>query len=720
MIGDVVRKLIQDLDTHVHEDKLGDPFLSSHNYKAYPLSVEYFHPIEAVESGRKLAFIDGGNRELVGAGNFSVQLNRACFNIFAGKKRIQPKSLPQKVEFFSVTFAKFRDDQIFYDTSIFAAAEEFSKFVPDSSDLSFKSSDQYASYPTAILNATYVCGSVGGAIGITESSFGATIQITRSCFWIFCGSWSVNVTLAQTITPTLMVPPASGSSAYAETALGEVNPDGSTTSLYAFVSVLPPGQSGMFSNIPSLSSAAFVILFSQSNYLALLPSSLSSLLSSYTNLVPSTVVVTGYTQNCASSQVMATKGAGELSSELNLPNLVLMGSGSFLTSLTQPSNAASQGCVYMYGSGMGMADYASNVADGLLPAVHQTGLISILESGLKSGSLVPGATPTSAEGTVLILGSASGPLLVKEFGGVFPLLPELIRTSGQINFAVALSNQPNVVHSSSNSHTINFAQVFASNSTIFFANDSWFSAVGVAVPAEGNQPSSSVIPFTTRQEYVVYSSNSTFFKSAFPVSSGSEIIQFPAKGMIEPAGITASFEGVFPANLQVVKALHPLNNGDLLVTVTLKNLDTEPISNIVFDDDTSMRPYGTGISVVSGNPRNASVPILSSGSSIGYSYIVKLAGIGSYVIGPAEVSYAFGGATFRTESNRVVWNEQLPGTASALGILLSGTADLTDYLILRLTGYANLGGFVVYGLVAVLGLVAAAMELKSFRKWLRT
>jgi len=142
MIGEVIKHLIRNLDSNIREDEIGDPFLSSHNYNVYPLNIQYFNSIKIIESNKKFAFIDGGNQELIGAPNFSVQLNRVYFNIFSGKRRIQPESLPQKIEFFSVTIAKFRDKQIFYDTLLFPTTNEFPKFLPDSSDLSFSSMDR--------------------------------------------------------------------------------------------------------------------------------------------------------------------------------------------------------------------------------------------------------------------------------------------------------------------------------------------------------------------------------------------------------------------------------------------------------------------------------------------------------------------------------------------------------------------------------------------------
>lgn len=142
MLSEVIKKLIETLDSQTAEDELGDPFLSSHNYRVYPLNVDYFKPIEGIETDRKLAFLDGGNQELIGAPDFSVQLNRIYFNIFMGTRRIYPKILPQKIEFFSMTYAKPKESQLFYDTSLFPVRDTFAELIPNSSDLSFNSMDR--------------------------------------------------------------------------------------------------------------------------------------------------------------------------------------------------------------------------------------------------------------------------------------------------------------------------------------------------------------------------------------------------------------------------------------------------------------------------------------------------------------------------------------------------------------------------------------------------
>ena len=149
MMNDVVQKVVQNLDQVMGEKKLGKPYLSSHNYRAKEFDRSFFKPLRIVDSKRKLAFVDGGNQELVGAPNFSIQVNRVCFNLFEGRKRIHDESITHKIEFFSATFAVFKDEKIFYETSIFPVASTFSNLVPDENDLSFDSTDRRLMVGTA-------------------------------------------------------------------------------------------------------------------------------------------------------------------------------------------------------------------------------------------------------------------------------------------------------------------------------------------------------------------------------------------------------------------------------------------------------------------------------------------------------------------------------------------------------------------------------------------
>lgn len=143
---EALRKAIQDLDKHVQEEDLGVAHFSNPDYEPYPLAPENIKEIKEVKSDRKIAFVDGGNQELLGAPNFSVQINKVYFCIFQGDKRILVKSLPPRIEFFSTTYSTMKpannNNEVYYDTELFPTSTEITSLLPDVKDLSFSSFDR--------------------------------------------------------------------------------------------------------------------------------------------------------------------------------------------------------------------------------------------------------------------------------------------------------------------------------------------------------------------------------------------------------------------------------------------------------------------------------------------------------------------------------------------------------------------------------------------------
>ncbi|MDD1763419.1 MAG: DNA double-strand break repair nuclease NurA [Methanobacteriaceae archaeon] len=143
-IGNLVDKLEKSLDAPI-----GNPLFRSSDCKAYKLDKKNFNSIRLGVVDRKMAFIDGGNQEIIHAPNFSLQVNRVYFNLFRGKERVTPISgIPIKMEFLSLTTSYFNEDEgdIAYETSIFPTLDEFNDFLPDERDLSFRSGTRASFY----------------------------------------------------------------------------------------------------------------------------------------------------------------------------------------------------------------------------------------------------------------------------------------------------------------------------------------------------------------------------------------------------------------------------------------------------------------------------------------------------------------------------------------------------------------------------------------------
>ncbi len=133
--------MIENLDRQIEDRDLGNPFFGSENYVTYPFSPDNFKEIYRGTTDRTLAFVDGGNQEILGAPNFSIQVNRVCFNMFNGSERILPRDLPRRIEFLSATYSKFRDEEIHYHTMIFPLSDRFASSLPAEADLCFSSVD---------------------------------------------------------------------------------------------------------------------------------------------------------------------------------------------------------------------------------------------------------------------------------------------------------------------------------------------------------------------------------------------------------------------------------------------------------------------------------------------------------------------------------------------------------------------------------------------------
>ncbi len=146
MSAEISKRIAEFLDSGIEEDDVGQPYFGNPDYELLPFPPASFVPIKDVEPNIRTAFVDGGNQEILGAPNFSAQINRVYFNIFKGRDRILPKSLPRKIEFYSATMSDFRNGEIFYDTRVFPLKIEFEGLIPEDRHLSFSSVDRTVTF----------------------------------------------------------------------------------------------------------------------------------------------------------------------------------------------------------------------------------------------------------------------------------------------------------------------------------------------------------------------------------------------------------------------------------------------------------------------------------------------------------------------------------------------------------------------------------------------
>lgn len=131
-----IKEIAEILSDDLSRRDLGNPYFNDSDYRSCPLNKEYFHEINSSDTDRKIAFVDGGNQELLPSPVYSVQLNRIYFSIFKNNKRqlIQSK-IPQRMEFLSYTSSNLKDGDISFQTKIRPVKDKFSDFLPNETDL---------------------------------------------------------------------------------------------------------------------------------------------------------------------------------------------------------------------------------------------------------------------------------------------------------------------------------------------------------------------------------------------------------------------------------------------------------------------------------------------------------------------------------------------------------------------------------------------------------
>lgn len=107
-------------------------------YVSIPFSLGKFKPIGDVTGTSRIAFIDGGNMEIITAPDLSVQLIRIYYNIFDSRNK---RIAQEKIEFFVVVsiYVDEEKGEIFYKTKIIPLSGNKTKsgWLPKESDLKF-------------------------------------------------------------------------------------------------------------------------------------------------------------------------------------------------------------------------------------------------------------------------------------------------------------------------------------------------------------------------------------------------------------------------------------------------------------------------------------------------------------------------------------------------------------------------------------------------------
>jgi len=131
MYDELIKKILEYIDENSTLTATYPKF-SGEGYKAYKIDINNFHQITKSNSDKKIAFVDGGNAEIIGSANFSLNLIRICYVIYQNNKKI----LTKKLEFFAFINAVNQNNEIYYKASFFDSKN--SNFL---NEMSFNSFD---------------------------------------------------------------------------------------------------------------------------------------------------------------------------------------------------------------------------------------------------------------------------------------------------------------------------------------------------------------------------------------------------------------------------------------------------------------------------------------------------------------------------------------------------------------------------------------------------
>lgn len=139
------------LDVNIDEMTPGQPLFTDPRYIAKPFDKSNFKPFDPCPKDAgptpgepaRVAFVDGGNLEILRAPNFSVSLVRVYFNIFDGKnERVAPTTVPPRMEFFVTAFASMVDGKMYYSGILHPMDDSQVDYLPSGEHLMVDSMDR--------------------------------------------------------------------------------------------------------------------------------------------------------------------------------------------------------------------------------------------------------------------------------------------------------------------------------------------------------------------------------------------------------------------------------------------------------------------------------------------------------------------------------------------------------------------------------------------------
>jgi hypothetical protein len=347
------------------------------------------------------------------------------------------------------------------------------------------------------------------------------------------------------------------------------------------------------------------------------------------------------------------------------------------------------------------------------------GLTELLQEASTNGRLVPGATPDSSDGSVLLSGFVNLGVIFEyipedAIENVTDFLPEGL--TGLMGFSGGVSFWDRGIESAETGFDL--LSLLGAEGEVSFSDDSDMSLVLLAAPngtdlgGEAGAPNVKIttsLPPDDPKIELIYDmlSNLGLLTLASPEED------------IDASSFQISVEGVIlPLNVEVSKTVSTQvasPSGAVEVTITIKNDDTEAMKDVSLDDTSTLSGYSLSARLTSGTTSEHWGEI-GPGESRSISYTMELSQGGVYSLSPAYITYTSEEKSFSESSDWLQVSVAQP-SALALGMAsifkMGGT--LTELLDMATGGN---GSTLLMASTAVIVLILAVLEFRNFRRWI--
>ena len=119
----LISQIIEKIKENISSRKSNFVRFSNKDYVSMQLDAKNFHEIaikQEKQSQQKIAFIDGGNQEIIGSPDFSLQAIRTACVVYKENQRLSI----EKNEFYVLIYSAFIDGEINYCTEIYSMEKE--------------------------------------------------------------------------------------------------------------------------------------------------------------------------------------------------------------------------------------------------------------------------------------------------------------------------------------------------------------------------------------------------------------------------------------------------------------------------------------------------------------------------------------------------------------------------------------------------------------------